>query len=226
VVTKAVLGDPKDGAAEGLGRPGGVQRRELSTALARGVLVDALFRQLVTTGRIGNPMRDAMGSLEVDDGQRPVANFVRGLSPHERDALAEDVARHAARLRAHWPSLSPTWLPRTGDRISIPLAGGRLVLTGVLDLVIGAPSTGRASVCIVELKSGGRHAVHRDDLHFYALLETLRSGALPFRVATYYSLDGHVDAEDMTDELLAAAVRRTIEGATARFGPGDAAAAC
>ena len=39
---------------------------------------------------------------------------------------------------------------------------------------------------IVDLKTGLRYQGHADDLRFYALVETLRIGVPPFRVATFY----------------------------------------
>ncbi len=92
----------------------------------------------------------------------------------------------------------------------MPVAGGALVLTGVIDLALGAPSSGQASVCLVEMKSGVRRLEHRGDLHYYALLETLRSGAPPFRVATYYSATGELDAEQLNEDLLTGALQRVI----------------
>jgi hypothetical protein len=68
-------------------------------------------------------------------------------------------------------------------------------------------------VCLVELKSGARRLEHRGDVHFYALLETLRSGAPPFRFATYYSSSGELDAEQVGEDVLIGALQRTLAGA-------------
>ena len=54
---------------------------------------------------------------------------------------------------------------------------------------------------------------HRADLHFYALVEALRSPAPPFVVATYYTRTGELDVDPVTEELLVAAGRRTLVGA-------------
>ncbi len=197
-----------------------------SPGLARGALVDALFRQYVTTGQIGDPMTDALSALATDEGQRTVLDYVGRLAPAPRRELDEEVRAHALGISSWWPDLSPAWLARTADRISLPLAGGRIVLAGVFDLVIGRPSTGRASVCVVELKSGERRSTDRDELSFYALLETLRSGAPPFRVAAWYSRTGAVDAFDVTDDGLAITVARIVERAGALVGPVGRLAPC
>ena len=94
----------------------------------------------------------------------------------ERALLAETVASHARQLAGLVPRFAPGWLPRTDDRIAIPLAGGRVVLHGVADLLVGVPQPGVASLCALGLTTGGPWARERRSLHFVALLETLRSG--------------------------------------------------
>jgi hypothetical protein len=81
-----------------------------------------------------------------------------------------------------------------------------------VDLAIGRPELAVGSVAIVEVKSGARRLEHRKDLHFYALVETLRNPAPPFAVATYYTRTGELDVDPVSDELLASAARRTSAG--------------
>jgi hypothetical protein len=186
--------------------------RGLTVELARGALVDALFRQWVTTGRLENPFRDALGAVTVGGDEEGIAAYVEGLPDGDRRMLEEEIAEHAAGILTRWPVPSPAWLPRTQERVVVPLAGGRVLLSGVVDLALGGPAAGEASVCVVEIKSGRRRLEHRADLHFYALLETLRSGAPPFRIATYYTRSGELDVEPVTDDVLAGATERTLAG--------------
>jgi len=181
--------------------------------LARGSLVDALFRQWSTIGVIDDPWADAVASFEVDGDRDGVLAFVAGLPETHRRRLAAEVAEHAAHITERWPVPSPAWLPRTQERLEVPLCGGRVVLAGVVDLVLGSPAQERASVCLVELKSGARRLEHRPDLHFYALLEALRSGAPPFRIATYYTGTGELDAEPVGEDTLVSALARVLDGA-------------
>jgi hypothetical protein len=139
-----------------------------------------------------------------------VVDFVHGLAGRKLVDFQNELNAQATILLTRWPRLSPAWLPRTQERIAIPLAGGDVVLVGVVDLIVGAPSSGRASVGLIELKSGRARVEDREDLRFYGLLETLRSGAAPFRLATFYSRTGQVDAEDVDDELLTSSVRRVL----------------
>jgi hypothetical protein len=188
-------------------------QRSNSVALACGAIVDALFRQLVTVGSIGDPMADGLAALAVDDRQSDLVGWVERLSGTERDELGAEVERQAEGLRRRWPVLDPSWLPRTQEAMRVRLADGALELSARVDLAIGRPAGDVASVAIVEVKSGSRRAEHRADLHFSALLETLRSPAPPFVVATYYTRTGELDVDPVTDELLMGAARRTLSGA-------------
>jgi hypothetical protein len=185
--------------------------RRLSVELVRGTMVDLLFRQWVTTGHIDDSWAEALDAVRVNGGEE-VSAFVDQLEPEGRAELAREVEAHAGRIVESWPVLAPSWLARTQERLTVPLAGGRVLLSGVVDLAIGAPSAGRSSVCIVEVKSGRRRLEHRADVHLYALLETLRSGAPPFRVATFYTADGELDVEAVGRDALLGALHRVVGG--------------
>ncbi|HVB94713.1 MAG TPA: hypothetical protein VND67_10350 [Acidimicrobiales bacterium] len=187
--------------------------------MACGVVIDALFRQLVTTGAIGDPMRDAVEALVLDDRHGDLVTWIDNLSVAERGALTAEVDRQSADLVHRWPRLDPSWLPRTQVPMRVGLARGAIELSGRVDLAIGRPGLNVASVAILEVKSGARRPEHRKDLHFYALVETLRNPAPPFAVATYYTRTGELDVDPVSDELLASAARRTVAGIGAMCRP-------
>jgi hypothetical protein len=185
-----------------------------TVALARGAMVGALFRQVVVTGRSEHAMADATAALAVAGTDGAILAFVDRLPTADRAALATDVRRQAQTMAAQWSKVPAAWSPRTGELVSAPLAGGRVVLHGRLDLVLGGPSEGRASVCLVDVRSGERRAEHGEERGFHALVETLRSGAQPFRTATYYPASGEIDIEDVTESRLAAAVEAVVHDLT------------
>ncbi len=191
-----------------------------TTAMACGAMIDVLFRQLVTVGASDDPMADGMAALSVDERQRGLSDWIERLPAVDRAELRSEVERQAEGLRRRWPSLEPGWLPRTQEAMRAPLAGGAVELSARVDLAIGRPAVDEASVAIVEVKSGSRRAHHSADLHFYALIETLRSSAPPFVVATYYTRSGELDVEPITEEVLAASARRTLAGTRALVGLG------
>jgi hypothetical protein len=198
--------------------PTGFGDRPFSLPLAVGALVDVLFRQLVTTGSVGDAMADGLDALSVDDRQAGLLRWIGQLPYGDRRALAGEVRRQAAGLVERWPALDPAWLPRTEESMRVALAGGSVELAARVDLAVGRPGLDVASVGIIEVKSGSRRPEHRLDLGFYALVETLRRPAPPFVVATYYTRGGELDVEPVSDELLADAARRTVAGVRAMQG--------
>ena len=175
-------------------------------------LVRCLFRQWMTTGRIEAPIRDALSAQAASGDPGGAVALVSRMSGEERRAFTDAVSAHASRITATWPALSPAWYPRAHERFTVPLCGGRVMLSGIADLVVGPQATSEASVCIVEIQTGRCTSEDRSALHFLALLETLRAGAAPSRVATYYTGTGELHAEPVDEHLLVSALLRTISG--------------
>jgi hypothetical protein len=178
--------------------------------LVTSYLVHALFRQFVTTGAVGDPLTDALDALGLHPNRAGLVRHVGSLDGRSRAALASELARQIGHVRDLTPHFAPGWLPRTDDRVAIPLAGGRVVLCGVFDLLVGAPAPGQASVCALQLTSGGPWAFARTALHYLALLETLRNGSPPFRLALLDSAVGRYLIEDVREEHLRAMVSHLV----------------
>ena len=53
---------------------------------------------------------------------------------------------------------------------------------------------------------------HREELRFYALVEAMRTGAAPRRLASYSLVTARAEVEDVTEGVLQAAVRKTVDG--------------
>jgi hypothetical protein len=193
-------------------RPGGEPGLQL--AKVQSTLARTLFRQLVTTGRIGHPLEDALAGLAATGRGDATATFLSTLSVAERSRLRRELSDRAAGMVRHWPALVPTWLPRTGEHLMIPFAGGRITLSGTIDLLVGTPSQGQASVCLVELATAAGRSDQWPGVRFLALLETLRSGAAPARTAVFDPVTGEVAAEEVTEEALCATVASVVREAT------------
>ena len=108
--------------------------------------------------------------------------------------------------------LKPVWRPVTESRAYADLLGDRIRLSGKVDLTLGRHEPGRATKVIIDLKSGMPVANHRDDLRFYALLETLRLGVPPRLLASYYLDAARAQPETVSVPLLEAAMARVVDG--------------
>ncbi len=189
-----------------LGSPGDAPPYEALPAervLAR--LVRALFRQLVTAGSIGDPMTDALDALRADSSASDVVRHVESMRREARAALARSLVLHVAHLRAMVPRFASAAMPRTDDRVAIPLAGGRVVLGGIFDLLVGDGGGSSSSLCAVGLTVDGPLDRDRWRLHYLALLQTLRSGTPPVRLALLHTATGTYGVEDVRAEHVRAA---------------------
>ena len=202
----------RDGAA--VARRGAARRGGAAPADLRNTLVRTVFRLLVSGAAVRQPFEDALCALSVTDRGPEVLDAVRRLRSRERAVLRMLVQARAATMAAQWHPVPPAWLPRTGERLRIPLGGGAVVLSATADLVLGRPSDGTASVCLVRLHeerggSGGADAGSRTR-RALALAETLRSGAPPWRVATYDPGTGRLLCDDADEDLLLHAVHDVL----------------
>lgn len=175
----------------------------------RGALVHAVFRLAVTAGPPRAPFEDALAALAVDEAGEAVIAAVQRLSRPRRAQLRERVRQAAAGIVTQWCPPPAAWLPRTGETMIAPLAGGRVELRACADLMMGGPPSGRASVCVVRVNASGI-ADDSPSRRLLALLESLRTGAPPFRVASYDADRAELTVEDITEAHLTSAVQDVL----------------
>lgn len=147
-----------------------------------------------------------------DDPDSSVGSFLAGLGALDVAELRGDVNNLVSDFLDQWPPLKRGWRPATEARLRAELCRGNVILTGRVDLALGAPSGNEAGRVFVELKSGGTRPQHLDDLRLYALLETLRIGVPPRRLAVHGLDGGTLVVVDVNEDVLEAAVLRTIAG--------------
>jgi hypothetical protein len=96
---------------------------------------------------------------------------------------------------------------------------GCVELVGKTDLVIGKPEGRISTKLVIDFKTGWPSPTHRNDLRFYALLETVVRRVPPRRLVTFYLDSAEADVEDVTESVLEAALAR-LEGALLRHAEG------
>ncbi len=188
---------------------GGHQRAvspAMSPARAADLVVHALFRQWMTVGFVGDPLGDARSALAGGGDGDAMVSFVDRLDAASYRALSSIADSAAARIVGAWGPPAPWWYPRTEERLVVPLCGGRFVLSTTVDLALGAPASGRASVCLVDVVPGPIRPRHRAARQLAMLTETLRSGAPPFCCATWSAGTGELVAEPVGEVSLVAAL--------------------
>lgn len=150
---------------------------------------------------------EALARLADDANQRGA--FVAGL---DDGAWAELRSRAIDRTTKFFHDFPP--LPSAAHPVLESNAKwrpeGTIEFSAKVDLAIGKPQGRESRLLIVDFKSGYRSHHHRDDLRFYALLETMRHRVPPRKLATYYLDYSESEAEDVTEGILRAALDRTL----------------
>ena len=109
-----------------------------------------------------------------------------------------------------FPPLRRTWHPVTEAQIRWPL-GGPITLRAKADIVIGRPAGHESRKVLIDLKSGGISHRHREDLRYYALVETLVREVPPRMVASFSLEAGDAVVETVTEGMLRSSLRRTLD---------------
>lgn len=153
---------------------------------------------------------DAAVDSLINNPRESAGNFLAQLPDSELAELRGMVVDTVTNYLESFPPLKPQWRPVVEHSARYTLFDESIVFSSRADLVIG--TAGRK--VLIDLKTGQLTPTHRDDLRFYALVETLRSRQAPRSLASF-SLDAaRLDVEEVSEGLLRAAVRRTIDGVT------------
>lgn len=155
---------------------------------------------------------EALARLEDEESRGP-SEFISQLSPGDRAQLRGYAVDLYTKFEESFPPLKASWRPVTESAARVELFSGAIFMSTRVDLTLGGPG----SKVIIDLKSGRIYSNHREDLRFYALVESLRSGQAPRRLATYSLESARADVEEVTEGVLQAAARRVVDGATAIY---------
>jgi hypothetical protein len=148
-------------------------------------------------------------------GDTNISDYLGGLRESERAELHGEAADRVNKFLECFPRLQASWRPVAESKLRFSLAADRIVLSGKVDLTVGRAEGLRAGKVLVDLKTGGFSPSHREDLRFYALVETLRLGVPPRLLGTYYLDGGRLHQEAVSEPLLRGALERVVDGAEA-----------
>ncbi len=151
---------------------------------------------------------EAMARM-VDETRGPGA-WLATLREADRAQLRSEVGDLVTKFMECFPPLKPVWRPVSEGGVYHDLLGGALTLQGKPDLTLGqAPDK-----VIIDFKTGRPALAHRDDLRFYALVETLARKVPPRLTGTLYLDAARVETEPVSSGGLWAAARRMVDAVT------------
>jgi PD-(D/E)XK nuclease superfamily protein len=182
--------------------------------LHRAIEVDVGAREAMDPHEIASRAADRLSERE-----ERFSEYWRDLDATGQDEQLMEVVRGVTLFQASFPPLRELrrdLMPVSELGVKTELAKGALVLSGKIDLVLGAPDRAeptRATRLAIDLKTGGAYAEYPEDMRFYALVMTLRFGVPPFRAASFFLDSGEWQAEDVTIGTLERAADRVIAAA-------------
>lgn len=144
------------------------------------------------------------------DEERGIGEWIAGLGAADEADLRGQAVNRVTQFVECFPPLSRTWHPMTEAPVRWPL-DGPIVLRARVDLVIGRPAGDESRKVLIDLKSGRIVPRHREDLRFYALVETLARGVPPRSVASFSLEAGEAVVDQVTDAMLRSSLRRTLD---------------
>lgn len=183
-----------------------------SIPVARGTLSHKAIELSVYWPGDRNPgvlVDETLAKLQQSDTD--LALWFQALDMADEAQLRSDVTNHVAQFLEAWPPLKKQWRPTLESKVRVEIAGGKIVLQGKADLAVGRANGDIAGKVIVDFKTGSPSPVHRDDLRFYALLDAVKIGTPPRRLASYYLDQARFVPEDVSLELLYSAVARVAD---------------
>lgn len=182
-----------------------------SPARARGTVTHKAIQLLLNWRGAPVPLDVVDEALaRLADEERSIGDYIAGLGPGEEAELRGQTLELLTKFIECFPPLDPRAHPMTETSIRFPV-DGPIVLRARVDLVIGRPHGTEARKVIIDLKTGRVLDRHRQDLRFYALVETLCRGVSPRKLASF-SLDaGIAVVEEVTPALLRSTLRRTLD---------------
>lgn len=144
------------------------------------------------------------------DEERGIGEWIAALGPADEADLRGRAVERVTQFLESFPPLSRTWHPMTEASVQWPREGP-ILLRARVDLVIGRPVGNESRKVLIDLKSGRIVDRHREDLRFYALVETLAREVPPRSVASFSLEAGEAVVDQVSESMLRSSLRRTLD---------------
>jgi hypothetical protein len=151
---------------------------------------------------------DALARL--GDEESSFGDWVVALSPGDEADLRSRAIVRVTQFMECFPPLRHTWHPITEAQVRWPVDGS-ILLRAKADIIIGKPAGNESRKVLIDLKSGRIYDRHREDLRYYALVETLAREVPPRMVASFSLEAGEAVVDEVTPAMLRTSLRRTLD---------------
>jgi hypothetical protein len=144
------------------------------------------------------------------DDENSFGDWVAALSAGDEADLRGRAIARVTQFVECFPPLRHAWHPVTEAQVRWPV-DGPILLRAKADIVIGRAAGAESRKVLIDLKSGRIYDRHREDLRFYALVETLAREVPPRMVASFSLEAGEAVVDDVNEGMLRTSLRRTLD---------------
>jgi hypothetical protein len=144
------------------------------------------------------------------DEETTFGDWVAAQSPGDEADLRGRAIARVTQFVECFPPLRHAWHPVTEAQVRWPL-DAPIVLRAKADIVIGRAAGAESRKVLIDLKTGRIFDRHREDLRFYALVETLARQVPPRLVASFSLEAGEAVVEPVGEAMLRTSLRRALD---------------
>jgi hypothetical protein len=144
------------------------------------------------------------------DDESSLGDWIAALSAGDDADLRGRAIARVTQFVECFPPLRHVWHPVTEAQVRWPVDGS-ILLRAKADIVIGRAAGDEPRKVLIDLKAGRVYDRHREDLRFYALVETLARGVPPRLVASFSLEAGEAVVEQVGVAMLRSSLRRTLD---------------
>lgn len=180
-------------------------------AIARGQVAHKAIQLLLNWRGEATPIDlvdEALARLADDDSG--IGEWIAALGAGDEADLRGRAVERVTQFVECFPPLRRTWHPMTEAQVRWPL-DGPIMLRAKADLVVGKPAGHESRKLLIDLKSGRIVDRHREDLRYYALVETLAREVPPRSVASFSLEAGEAVVDQVSESMLRSSLRRTLD---------------
>lgn len=175
-------------------------------ARLRGLLVTTALTLLVHDQHLTDPFEDTMSAWCSNQGEATLLAAFSAADADVQARLRADVRSHVSVLREHLGTFASSWRPQTGVRSVVMLSGGAFVLRDEVDLKVGSVVDANAALSLLDITTAPLGDTADQTLRYHALVQTLRSGVVPLRVALFSTATADCLIRDVDTALLQRAI--------------------
>ena len=171
-------------------------------ARLRGLLVTTALSLLVHEQVLDDAFDDTLSAWSSNQSDTTLLTAFLTADADVQARLRADVRSHVSVLREYLGTFASPWHPQTAVRSRVLVSGGALELRDEVDLVVGSVTDSRAALSLLDVTTAPLGDRADQTIRYHALVQTLRGGVVPLRVALFSTATADCLVRDVDNTML------------------------